>query len=338
MSSTIYSALSCRMGGLYNRHSPNPNISYQNKMRQRASLKGLRSFSATLTCAPIQDSGQSTCSHSGPRAVYVRASSPCFDKSSLLTGFKTPRSPTEASRRQGGQHTHTSEVEESIVADWKYTSSHYESHSRSLAQAPAHKPHPSRGLPLPNDPMSIFRLNFFLVLFDYTDARPSLLPKLEDEKCPGVSFSKCTWAAWVICCHQIDARSENTNNEQTFDLNSSSSCRSRCWRTQEAQTEAAILTLSISFTVCHCDRRITYVACVCAGWAGWRVWIGWRVHLRASSGVRPDTSTHVSRASGEVISGGARGHGDDTVLVTLQHDLGISGSGIPELHPSVLGP
>lgn len=58
-------------------------------------------------------------------------------------------------------HTYTFEVEENIVADWKYTSSHYESHPRSLAQAPAHKPHPSRGLPLPNNPLSIFRLNFF---------------------------------------------------------------------------------------------------------------------------------------------------------------------------------
>ena len=111
--------------------------------------------------------------------------------------------------------------------------------------------------------------------------------------------------------------------------------------------DAAILVPSISFTVCHCFRRTTDVACVCAGWrvgpgwrvwSGWGVWANWHVRLRPSSGIRPNTGTHVSRAGGEVISGGARGHGDDTVLVALQHDLGVSGSGIPELHPSVLGP
>lgn len=71
------------------------------------------------------------------------------------------------------------------------------------------------------------------------------------------------------------------------------------------------------------------VACF---WGG-----GWDVRLRAGAGVRPNTSTHVARTSGEVVPSGAWGHGNDTILVALQHDLSISGPGVPELYPSVLG-
>lgn len=182
--------------------------------------------------------------------LCVPASLACSDKNSLLLVTKRTHHPPKL-HPDKGPHTYTFEVEENIVADWKYTSSHYESHPRSLAQAPAHKPHPSRGLPLPNNPWSIFRLKFFWFLFDYTDARPSLLPKLEDEKCPGVSFSNCTWAAWVICCHQIDAR--NTSNEQTLNLNSGWLGRHRKLRQEEAILIESIFTVcQWCVRVCHC--------------------------------------------------------------------------------------
>ena len=58
--------------------------------------------------------------------------------------------------------------------------------------------------------------------------------------------------------------------------------------------------------------------------------------LRASTGVLPDAGTHVSGAGGEVVSCRARGHGDNAVLVSLKHHLGVSGPWVPELHTPVL--
>lgn len=60
------------------------------------------------------------------------------------------------------------------------------------------------------------------------------------------------------------------------------------------------------------------------------------MHLRTGAGVLPDTGTHVSRTGGEVIPGRARGHRDDTVLVSLKHHLGVPGPWVPELHTSIL--
>lgn len=53
--------------------------------------------------------------------------------------------------------------------------------------------------------------------------------------------------------------------------------------------------------------------------------------------VRPDTSAHVARAGSEVAAHRARRDGDDRVLVTLQHKLGVARPGIPELDTAVLG-
>lgn len=223
------------MSGLSHRCSPCSNIFYQKIMLQFASLTGVRSFPATLSYAPIEDPGPPLCAGATSMSGQEQPSD-CLQNAPFPHRSFTPTR----------DHTSTHLKSRKISLRLKYTSSHYESPPRSLAQAPVNKTHPYRGLPLPNNPVSIIRLNFF-VLFDYTDARPSLLPKLEDEKCPGVSFSNCTWAAWVICCHQIDARSENTSNEQTLNLNSG-------WlgRRRRHRQEAAILILSISFTVCHC--------------------------------------------------------------------------------------
>lgn len=51
--------------------------------------------------------------------------------------------------------------------------------------------------------MPAFHLNFFVSFFNYTDARPSLLPRTEDKKHPEISFSKYTWAAHVIYGHEL---------------------------------------------------------------------------------------------------------------------------------------
>lgn len=57
--------------------------------------------------------------------------------------------------------------------------------------------------------------------------------------------------------------------------------------------------------------------------------------------VRPDAGARVARAGGEITavrSGhGAGGHRDDRVLVALQHELRVTGAGIPELHTAILG-
>lgn len=58
---------------------------------------------------------------------------------------------------------------------------------------------------------------------------------------------------------------------------------------------------------------------------------------RPGTGVLPDTGTHVSGACREVVSSRARGHRNDTVLVSLEHHLGVSGPWVPKLHASVLG-
>lgn len=89
---------------------------------------------------------------------------------------------------------------------------------------------------------------------------------------------------------------------------------------------------SRSFSSISCSLCLAHLSVKCLGLSAGLS------KSRAGSGVRPNTGAHVSRASGEVVSGGARCHGNDTVLVALQHDLGVSGSGVPELHPSVLGP
>ena len=54
------------------------------------------------------------------------------------------------------------------------------------------------------------------------------------------------------------------------------------------------------------------------------------------AGVRPDTSTHVTRSSGKVASSRAGRDGDDRVLVTLEHQLGVAGAWVPELDSTVL--
>lgn len=53
--------------------------------------------------------------------------------------------------------------------------------------------------------------------------------------------------------------------------------------------------------------------------------------------VRPNTSTHVAGAGGEVAAGRAGSHRDDRVLVSLEEQLRRSGAGIPELDATVLG-
>ena len=57
--------------------------------------------------------------------------------------------------------------------------------------------------------------------------------------------------------------------------------------------------------------------------------------LQASVG--PDTSPHVARASGKVAAHWAWRHRNDRVLVTLQHELCSTGTGIPELDAAILG-
>jgi len=53
--------------------------------------------------------------------------------------------------------------------------------------------------------------------------------------------------------------------------------------------------------------------------------------------VAPDSRPHITRSSRERTTRWARRNADDGVLVTLQHELRVSGSGIPELDTTVLG-
>lgn len=61
------------------------------------------------------------------------------------------------------------------------------------------------------------------------------------------------------------------------------------------------------------------------------------VLLGSHAGIRPDASAHVSGAGGEVLAARAWCDGNDRVLVTLEHDLGVAGPGVPELDTAVLG-
>jgi hypothetical protein len=58
---------------------------------------------------------------------------------------------------------------------------------------------------------------------------------------------------------------------------------------------------------------------------------------RPIGGILPDPSLHVSRARGKQVACGARGNRDDGVLVSLEHHLGITSLGIPELDSTILG-
>lgn len=60
--------------------------------------------------------------------------------------------------------------------------------------------------------------------------------------------------------------------------------------------------------------------------------------LGADSSVRPNASTHIAGAGGEVLAARAGRHRDDGVLMSLEHDLCVSGPGIPELDTAILGP
>ena len=53
--------------------------------------------------------------------------------------------------------------------------------------------------------------------------------------------------------------------------------------------------------------------------------------------IAPDPRAHITRASSEVVPGRAGRDRDDRVLVTLQHELGVARSWVPELHAAVLG-
>lgn len=60
--------------------------------------------------------------------------------------------------------------------------------------------------------------------------------------------------------------------------------------------------------------------------------------LRCDVLVAPDPRAHVAGAGGEEAAGGGAGrHGDDRVLVALEHELGVASAGVPELHAAVLG-
>lgn len=59
--------------------------------------------------------------------------------------------------------------------------------------------------------------------------------------------------------------------------------------------------------------------------------------LCTNSVVAPDACAHVSRPGGKVLAARARSHRDDRVLVTLEHNLRVARSGVPELDTTVLG-
>jgi hypothetical protein len=53
--------------------------------------------------------------------------------------------------------------------------------------------------------------------------------------------------------------------------------------------------------------------------------------------VAPDASSHVAGTGSEAATAWAGCDADDAVLVTLQHELSIAGSWIPELNTTILG-
>ena len=53
--------------------------------------------------------------------------------------------------------------------------------------------------------------------------------------------------------------------------------------------------------------------------------------------IAPDSCTHITRPSCERTARRTWRHADDGVLVTLQHELRVAGSGVPELDAAVLG-
>lgn len=58
--------------------------------------------------------------------------------------------------------------------------------------------------------------------------------------------------------------------------------------------------------------------------------------------VRPDAGTHITRSGGKVSNAVGTSHrtgrhGNDRVLVSLEHELCVAGTGIPELDTAVLG-
>lgn len=53
--------------------------------------------------------------------------------------------------------------------------------------------------------------------------------------------------------------------------------------------------------------------------------------------VLPDSGPHVTATCSKAASAWAGSNADDTVLVSLQHKLGIASSGVPELYSPVLG-
>jgi len=60
-----------------------------------------------------------------------------------------------------------------------------------------------------------------------------------------------------------------------------------------------------------------------------RLWVVWLV--------APDSRSHVTRAGSEAATTWTWRHADDRILVALQHELSVAGSGVPELNTAVLG-
>jgi hypothetical protein len=52
--------------------------------------------------------------------------------------------------------------------------------------------------------------------------------------------------------------------------------------------------------------------------------------------VAPDSSAHITRTSSKAAAAGAGCNRNDGVLVTLQHELGVAGSWVPELNTTIL--
>lgn len=197
---------------------------------------------------------------------------------------------------------------------------------------------PSSGLPSPYNPMPVFHLKFFVFSFltaqtpDQVSYPNSMLKSALEYHSPSVRGQPRSSAAIEPKEVRMAHATETTLGLElcTYVLEVRGRvCMSREKSIDSTEARKHLVPLLLIFLAIYCwYRLILHVACVEGGG---------HVRLRARSGVRPNTSAHVSRAGGEVVSSGARGHGNNAVLVALQHDLSVSGSGVPELHPSVLG-